>query len=219
MPIAVACQCGAKFAAKDELAGKAVKCPKCSQPLRIPAAEGAAKPSAAAKTPTKAPEPPVDNSVSNILDEFGIGKTVVGNKCPSCQAAMAEGAVICIQCGYNTKTNKKLVRQADSDATKRRDEIYAGQAARAAAMKPRSGAGSGGSGGSYAAERPEATLTTLEILFCIFCNTIALIVGVIYLVTGNPKGPAMLKVSGIVLLVAVVIRVVATVVALSVPGQ
>ena len=34
MPIKVACQCGASFAAKDELAGKAVRCPKCKQPYQ-----------------------------------------------------------------------------------------------------------------------------------------------------------------------------------------
>lgn len=36
MPIAVACQCGKRFQAKDELAGKRVKCPGCGNPLAIP---------------------------------------------------------------------------------------------------------------------------------------------------------------------------------------
>lgn len=36
MPIQVACQCGQRFAAKDELAGRTVKCPKCGSPLAIP---------------------------------------------------------------------------------------------------------------------------------------------------------------------------------------
>jgi len=36
MPIQVACQCGQRFAAKEELAGKTVKCPKCGSPLAIP---------------------------------------------------------------------------------------------------------------------------------------------------------------------------------------
>jgi hypothetical protein len=42
MPVPVACACGAKFAAKDELAGKRVKCPNCGQPLAIPLAQAPA---------------------------------------------------------------------------------------------------------------------------------------------------------------------------------
>jgi hypothetical protein len=38
MPIPVSCQCGQTFRAKDDLAGKRVKCPKCGQPLQIPGA-------------------------------------------------------------------------------------------------------------------------------------------------------------------------------------
>ena len=37
MPIVIACQCGKKLQAKDELAGKRVKCPQCGQPLTVPA--------------------------------------------------------------------------------------------------------------------------------------------------------------------------------------
>ncbi|RIK65909.1 MAG: hypothetical protein DCC65_11555 [Planctomycetota bacterium] len=42
MPIAVACKCGKKFKVKDELAGKAVRCPACKSPLRIPGGAPAA---------------------------------------------------------------------------------------------------------------------------------------------------------------------------------
>ena len=130
MPITVSCQCGAKFAAKDELAGKAVKCPKCSQPLRIPSAETpavpAAKPtpSAPKKAPASAPTPaPSDPGIGSILDEFGIQGSATGIRCPSCQADMQPGAILCVACGYNTQTNKKLSTKADSDAKKRREEI------------------------------------------------------------------------------------------------
>ena len=36
MPIKVTCQCGQQFAARDELAGKRAKCPKCGTVLTIP---------------------------------------------------------------------------------------------------------------------------------------------------------------------------------------
>src|SRR5438105_2547480 len=48
MPIKVQCACGKSLSAKDELAGKTVKCPGCQQPLKIPG--GAAS---AAKVPAK----------------------------------------------------------------------------------------------------------------------------------------------------------------------
>ncbi|HEV2294476.1 MAG TPA: hypothetical protein VGR35_11520 [Tepidisphaeraceae bacterium] len=49
MAIAFSCSCGRKINAKDEHAGKRVKCPGCQQPITVPARSGAvaAKPAAA----------------------------------------------------------------------------------------------------------------------------------------------------------------------------
>jgi len=38
MPISVACPCGARLKTKDENAGRSLKCPKCGEPVRVPAA-------------------------------------------------------------------------------------------------------------------------------------------------------------------------------------
>src|SRR5258708_17142452 len=59
MPIKFQCACGKASGAKDELAGKTVKCPGCQQPLKIPggapvAAKATAKP-AGAKSPAPVP--------------------------------------------------------------------------------------------------------------------------------------------------------------------
>lgn len=43
MPIAVQCQCGQKFNAKDELAGKRLKCPKRSSAINVPRPQSKAK--------------------------------------------------------------------------------------------------------------------------------------------------------------------------------
>ncbi|HEY2413950.1 MAG TPA: hypothetical protein VGI40_17005, partial [Pirellulaceae bacterium] len=43
MAIKVQCSCGKAFAAKDELAGKTVKCPGCQKPLKIPGGTAPAK--------------------------------------------------------------------------------------------------------------------------------------------------------------------------------
>ena len=51
MPIVVVCPCGKSVTAKDELAGRRVKCPGCGQPLLVPAANGAPGPAMAGATP------------------------------------------------------------------------------------------------------------------------------------------------------------------------
>jgi len=49
MAIAVNCHCGKAFKVKDQLAGKAIRCPSCKKPLRVPGekpTKGAATPGA-----------------------------------------------------------------------------------------------------------------------------------------------------------------------------
>jgi hypothetical protein len=56
MPIAFKCSCGKQLAVKDELAGKAVKCPACAKVIKVPAGKAAA-PSAAQPRPASGPVP------------------------------------------------------------------------------------------------------------------------------------------------------------------
>ena len=122
MPIKVTCQCGKSFAAKDELAGKAVKCPNCQQPLRIPGASAPAAAPArnlAAPLPSAAPHqpassasafgPPGGGGTHSLFDEVGLKQAPVGAQmCPGCAAALAPGAVVCIKCGYNMKLGRRM---------------------------------------------------------------------------------------------------------------
>ncbi len=91
MPIRVACQCGAAFQAKDALAGKRVKCPKCGRALDIP------KPQVA-----KAPAP-----LADLLEDAHVEEAVIP-RCPECKAELKTGAVLCVVCGYDLKLGKKL---------------------------------------------------------------------------------------------------------------
>lgn len=91
MPIPVACQCGAKFNAKDELAGKAVRCPKCKQPLTIPAPQAA---------------PAASSALDDLFDEVGIEQKH-GPTCPNCGAELKANAVLCVACGFNMQTGEK----------------------------------------------------------------------------------------------------------------
>jgi hypothetical protein len=60
MPIAVQCKCGKAFRAKDELAGKTVRCPGCQQPLAIPSA---------APAPARTAAPAAKAAASKASDE------------------------------------------------------------------------------------------------------------------------------------------------------
>ena len=229
MPISVVCQCGAKLNAKDELAGKAVQCPKCSQLVKIPGPSAAkptaptagakptspAKPSApgkpvssatekAAKTPTKlapktAPPPaaPID-TLGGILDDMGVAAAPIKHEiaCPKCGAGMKEGAILCVACGFNTKTGKQIASSSDGAALAKREAYFEQQAAKAEAQQAKVLAGGVTSGGvPVKASKPGAELSTIDYVFCVLCGGIATIVSIIYCVTGNPKGPTMLKIN------------------------
>jgi hypothetical protein len=101
MPINVTCKCGQRFAAKDELAGKVVKCPKCKQPLKIGSPQAA--PTAPPATATGS------EGLGDLLDEVGFhvheDKEHVQH-CPACDAEMSDHAILCVECGYHLETGK-----------------------------------------------------------------------------------------------------------------
>jgi hypothetical protein len=121
MPIKVQCACGKAFAAKDELAGKMVKCPGCQKPLKIPGGEPApAKAPARAKVPSGA-KPPGKSAAApapktapaadagSLFEEVGLQAAAAGTRpCPGCMEPLPEDAVICIKCGYNTKIGRRM---------------------------------------------------------------------------------------------------------------
>ena len=120
MPIQVTCQCGQKLAVKDELAGKRVKCPKCKQPLAIPGlgAPASESPAAGGQASTAAKRKNTkgdgdQGSMADLLDEVGLKAPTTGRRCPDCFADMGVEAIICIQCGFNTETGKRLRTKRD----------------------------------------------------------------------------------------------------------
>lgn len=129
MPIAVSCQCGKTLNVKDELAGKAVKCPACQQVLKVPANGPAAKASPtkpnpastpgvarpAAPKPT-APRPAVaqkpaapsqPGAMDLLFEEAGFA-VQTGKFCPECSQLLQPGAVLCTKCGYHLESGSKL---------------------------------------------------------------------------------------------------------------
>ncbi len=102
MSIQVICECGKSYKLKDETAGKKVRCPNCQAVIRVPADMGSA-----ADTSANMPDPlPSQEPAKASRPESGI-------QCPSCQAPLDENAVICVQCGLDLRTGKKLTTDMD----------------------------------------------------------------------------------------------------------
>jgi len=99
MPIRIKCQCGKALSVKDEMAGKAIKCPGCAKVIRVPLAT---KPAAVA-----APPEPASESLSDLFDEEGFSRQVAA-VCPACAAEMAANAVLCTKCGYHKEKGQRL---------------------------------------------------------------------------------------------------------------
>ncbi len=136
MPVVASCQCGAKFAAQDHLAGKTVRCPKCSQPLQIPSAN-ASSPLAQTPAPQPRVKPPAATApaapaanVGGILDELGV-TAVTGVRCPQCSSDTPPTAVICVKCGYNLQRGRQLKVESDALLAKKRAALDAKKAAAA----------------------------------------------------------------------------------------
>jgi len=118
MPIKVQCACGKAFAAKDELAGKTVKCPGCQKPIKIPGGQASAaqpKPAGAkqaAAKPAAAGAPkaaPAKGAGADLFDEVGLQAAAAGTQpCPGCSEPMPIQAVVCIKCGYNTRIGRRM---------------------------------------------------------------------------------------------------------------
>ena len=81
--------------APERLAGKRVKC-KCGAAIAIPA-------------PVVA-EPEALDDLSLLAE----GESIDGPSCPSCRAVLSLGAVVCVRCGYNLKTGRKMATAADA---------------------------------------------------------------------------------------------------------
>lgn len=68
MSIVVECQCGKKFKAKDEMAGRKVRCPGCREPLRIPGG-GSEKGASSAAAKSKSAPTGVDEAAALLKYE------------------------------------------------------------------------------------------------------------------------------------------------------
>ncbi len=110
MPILVTCSCGQKLSAPDAAAGKTARCPKCGKVLQVPSnTKSIASPSAKGGTSAKSTSPKSQGGVDQkVWDELGLFAPTEGVECPQCHAELPKHAVLCIHCGYDFKTGRRL---------------------------------------------------------------------------------------------------------------
>ncbi len=90
MTIQVTCQCGKQLSAKDEFAGKRVKCPGCGGPLVIPQPQPAG----------------TADGISDLLDDAGMRAGIT--RCPGCGAELGEESVLCVMCGFDLRRGHRI---------------------------------------------------------------------------------------------------------------
>ncbi len=96
MSIIIKCtSCQKRMKAPERLAGKRVKC-KCGAAIAIPAAD------------------PIELEGVADLSLLAEGESVDGPNCPSCAAVLSLGVVVCVRCGYNLKTGRKIATAAEA---------------------------------------------------------------------------------------------------------
>ncbi len=105
MAIKATCSsCSSTFNAKDTLAGRRVKCPKCGEKMVVPEKSAPA----AKKKKRVNPGAGSFDVMDQLLKEANVKSAARGNVCDDCGAELQAGAVICVECGFNLETGSRL---------------------------------------------------------------------------------------------------------------
>ena len=117
--ITIVCpECEKKITVPAEAVGKKVRCKSCQHVFAVQAPAAKKPPPAAKAKPVKAKPKPTDEDEE---DDAPIGVTALDTapRCPNCANEMeSEDAVICLTCGYNTRTRLQATTRAVEDTTK-----------------------------------------------------------------------------------------------------
>jgi hypothetical protein len=104
--ISVECACGKRLKAPATAIGRRAKCPACANVLTIEA-------------PPPPPEIADDDPLGAMYDLAETEKAAANSshlddspRCPKCAAAMSSGAVLCTNCGFDSRSNKKITAAA-----------------------------------------------------------------------------------------------------------
>ncbi len=106
MPVKVRCSgCQKVLNAPDKARGKAIKCPSCETPIRVPAGGRGGGGAQKKKKPARSARKPKQVDVLDRLDlDAAEDKSV--QLCPKCGTEMYEDEVDCPECGFNLDSGR-----------------------------------------------------------------------------------------------------------------
>ena len=93
--------CSQNLEAPDDMGGEAIECPSCNKNITIPA------PAPAEEAASGGKEWRMPRKRKRGQDAPAAGKEE-GETCPGCDAPLAADAVLCVKCGLNLQTGKKI---------------------------------------------------------------------------------------------------------------
>jgi hypothetical protein len=112
MPITVECpKCHQRLKMRDEFVGMEVQCPSCNNVWAppVPLSSAPAQDTGAiALAPMATEAPPDEPAPTHRASQAPPPPAGPLEPCPSCGKGMAADAVVCIECGFNKKTGKRL---------------------------------------------------------------------------------------------------------------
>ncbi len=122
--ITIACpECEKKLTVAAAAVGKKIRCKACEHVFVVKAPAGkppAAKPAAKAADPKKKtpPKPKPADDDEEDSKPYGVTSVDTVPRCPECANELeSEDAVICLTCGYNTRTRVRAETKAVEDVT------------------------------------------------------------------------------------------------------
>jgi hypothetical protein len=125
--VTVACpECDKKIKVAEETLGKKIRCKECDEvfvakaPGKKAPAKSAAKPAAKPAKPVKEEKPAAAKKQTDDDDDgnpYGVTTESLGARCPHCAGEMEEDAIICLECGYNTRSREMGKTRKVKDVT------------------------------------------------------------------------------------------------------
>lgn len=123
-------ECDKQIRAPVNAAGKKIRCKSCEHvfivkapnegltktPNKPPAPDKPAKPDKPAQ-PAKPAKPSALDDEEEDPNPYGIEETHETPRCPQCAAEMGEGDIICLNCGFNTRSRERVATRKVKDVT------------------------------------------------------------------------------------------------------
>lgn len=120
--VSVTCpECDKVVKIPEEMLGRKLRCKGCDEKFVARASRGAEKKPAKKGAPAKKAEPEKKSTPSGSQDDdgraYGMTDEYLGARCPECAEAMEEEDIVCLNCGYNTRTRIRADTRAVEDIT------------------------------------------------------------------------------------------------------